>query len=178
MKEPRIRAIIGLGNPGPAYARTRHNFGFLVVDELARLHGGSWRIKGEAEIAEIMIENQPVILIKPQTFMNASGRVLPLLTKQGIKSEEILVVHDELELPFGRFAIKQGGSARGHNGLKSIIGTIGDQFHRLRCGIGRPENREDVPDYVLASFAESWDVVQKSIAAAADMIGSFVSTNK
>ena len=174
MKEPRIRAIIGLGNPGLAYARTRHNFGFLVVDELARLHGGSWRTKGEAEIAEIIIENQLIILIKPQTFMNASGRVLPLLTKQGIKAEEILVVHDELEMPFGRFAIKQGGSARGHNGLKSIIGTIGDQFHRLRCGIGRPENREDVPDYVLSSFGRPWSEVEESIASAAGMIREFM----
>ncbi len=170
MNEPRIKAIIGLGNPGAAYARTRHNFGFLVVDELARVQGGSWRTKGEAEFAEVVINANTIVLVKPQTFMNASGRVLPWLTKQGIKAEEILVVHDELEMPFGRFGFKQGGSARGHNGLKSIIGTIGDQFHRLRCGIGRPENREDVPDYVLSSFGRPWNEVEEVVDKACQMV--------
>ncbi len=170
MERPRLRAVIGLGNPGAAYARTRHNFGFLVVDEFARQNGGSWRIKGESEIAELTINGQHIVLIKPQTYMNASGRILPSLTKQGIKAEELLVVHDELELPFGRFAFKQGGSARGHNGLKSIIGTIGDQFHRLRCGIGRPENREDVPDYVLSSFGLPWSEVEKAVEEACRLI--------
>ncbi|MFA6066493.1 MAG: aminoacyl-tRNA hydrolase [Candidatus Babeliaceae bacterium] len=153
-----IKIIIGLGNPGQKYSYTRHNIGFLVVDQLVDMHNGSWKSKNDAEIAEITINNKPILVIKPQTFMNNSGAIMPSLQKKGIKPEEILVVHDELELPFGKVAIKQGGSAKGHNGLKSIISYIGDAFSRLRCGIGRPEQREDVADYVLNNFLPTEDV--------------------
>lgn len=171
-----IKAIVGLGNPGAKYARTRHNFGFLVVDSVASLQGATWRTKGEAEIAEIIVADKKILLVKPQTFMNSSGRIFSLLTKQGIKPEQILVIHDELDFPLGRNAFRFGGSARGHNGLKSIIAMIGSDFHRLRCGIGRPERKEDVPDYVLASFAESSEIVEKSIAEAAEMLADFITT--
>lgn len=102
--------------------------------------------------------------------MNDSGRVIPALLKQGIKAENILVVHDELEIPFGSVKLKLGGSHRGHNGLRSIIGVCGENFRRIRCGIGRPANKEDVPDYVLKPFSESEQQVEQMIAAAEVMI--------
>jgi peptidyl-tRNA hydrolase, PTH1 family len=157
MKLPAVvSAIIGLGNPGPKFVHTRHNIGFKVVEALAHKHGGAWHDKDTMELTEIMLNHTNVLLIKPQTFMNSSGRVLPYLLKKGIKPENILVVHDELEKKFGNVSIKFGGSARGHNGLRSIIEAIGTKdFPRLRFGIGRPEDREDVGDYVLRNFSES-----------------------
>jgi PTH1 family peptidyl-tRNA hydrolase len=109
--------------------------------------------------------------------MNNSGQVIPYLTKQGIKPENILVVHDELELPFGEIKIRAGGSAKGHNGLKSIIQAIGPEFHRLRFGIGRPENREEVPDYVLEPFAKDKSEVDKLIEKAVGAINDYILSN-
>lgn len=165
-----IKACIGLGNPGHTYYNQRHSIGFRVLDALADQHGAQWRTKDRMEVAEILLNDHKVLLIKPQTFMNNSGAILPFLTKQGIKAENILVVHDELELPFGKLASKQGGSAKGHNGLKSIITACGENFYRLRFGIGRPAQREDVPDYVLQPFAEPADKVDQLIEQAATMI--------
>jgi len=165
-----IKAIIGLGNPGPKYYKTRHSIGFRVLDELATRHGAHWRSDTLAETAQIMIGEHKIILIKPQTFMNTSGRVIPALAKQGIKAPEILVVHDELEKPFGALAFKVGGSHRGHNGLRSIIEIGGADFERLRFGIGRPENKEDVGTYVLEKFDEPEEKVEQLIMQAADMI--------
>lgn len=164
------KVIIGLGNPGKNYERTRHNIGFLVLDELNKTVGGDWRQKDTMEISEISINNNKVLLIKPQTFMNKSGLIVPFLTKQGIKPEDMLVVHDELEFPFGKIALKFGGSARGHNGLRSIIAAASDQFARLRFGIGRPERKEDVGDYVLQNFSENSDDLNKLILQAVDII--------
>lgn len=155
-----IKAIIGLGNPGPKFQRTRHNIGFMVIDELAQKYGAHWSNKGNFESADITISDKNIILIKPMTFMNTSGQIIPTLLKKGIKAENILVIHDELEKPFGSVSSKLGGSARGHNGLRSIIGVIGDQFYRIRCGIGRPEHKEDVPDFVLQNFNEVESAVQ------------------
>ncbi len=163
-----IKAIIGLGNPGSAYYYQRHSIGFRVLDELATRYHGSWRKNQDMEIAEISLNGSQLLLIKPQTFMNSSGRVIPYLLKKGIKADNILVVHDELELPFGQIKIKKGGSAKGHNGLKSIIAASGDSFERLRVGIGRPTERENVPDYVLQNFTEAASdvnsVIEKSVA--------------
>ena len=155
-----IKAIIGLGNPGPRFHGTRHNIGFMVVDALAERYHGSWQKKDDMELAQIRINDHPLLLIKPQTFMNASGRVIPFLSKKGIRAENLLVVHDELEKPFGSLAIRMGGSARGHNGLRSIIGVLGPDFLRLRFGIGRPDRKEEVSDYVLQRF----DVDQNELA--------------
>ena len=149
-----ILVVIGLGNPGHKYRNNRHNIGFLVLDALAETYGLDWQSKDKAEIAQLVVGSKTVMLVKPQTFMNVSGLVVPALTKKGIKPENILVVHDELEKPFGTFAIRCGGSARGHNGLKSIIKACGFEFWLLRCGVGRPENKNDVPEYVLTDFAE------------------------
>ncbi|HEX2978467.1 MAG TPA: aminoacyl-tRNA hydrolase [Candidatus Babeliales bacterium] len=158
-----IKAIIGLGNPGPKFARTRHNIGFMIIDALADQSSAPWHTKGNMEVASIDINGNKVLLIKPQTFMNVSGRVLPELAKQGIKKENILVIHDELELPFGKLKVRAGGSAKGHNGLKSIIEIIGPEFARLSVGIDRPVNREEVPDYVLQNFSESAEALDEMI---------------
>lgn len=175
MKQPplpplTIKAIIGLGNPGPRFHRHRHNIGFLILDALADAHGASWQKKDNAEVAQITINDHRVLLIKPQTFMNDSGKVIPSLSKQGIKAENILVVHDELEKPFGDITIRMGGSAKGHNGLRSIIGICGMDFPRLRFGIGRPAQREEVPDYVLSNFSENQADLDQRIEDAVQMI--------
>lgn len=157
MKHP-IKIIIGLGNPGPKFHHNRHNIGFLVLDALAEKHNASWQKKADTQIAEIEINGEKITLAKPQTFMNSSGKVIPLFLKQGITANNLLVVHDELEKPFGKVEFKTSGSHRGHNGLRSIIEFCGADFHRLRFGIGRPENKEDVPDYVLSNFSRSEDI--------------------
>jgi len=147
-----IAVIIGLGNPGPKYHFTRHNIGFLFLDYLADSGGASWRSSGQALVATVTLNNREVLLIKPQTFMNSSGAVWPLIAKKGIKPEQVLVAHDELEKKFNTFQIRLGGSARGHNGLRSLIAATGENFWRLRLGVDRPEDKNIVPDYVLASF--------------------------
>ena len=151
-----IRAIIGLGNPGAKYYKTRHSIGFRVLDELARVNGSSWQENNNMMYASVSgIALQTVYLIKPQTFMNTSGEVMPWLNKKGIKGNQIIVVHDELEKSFGVNSIKFSGSAKGHNGLRSIIGMIGQDFWRLRFGIGRPQAEISVSDYVLNPFSQT-----------------------
>jgi peptidyl-tRNA hydrolase, PTH1 family len=161
------KAIIGLGNPGRAYHHHRHTIGFRVLDALAAAHAGSWQGRTNMEYAEIKIHNTPVILIKPQTFMNDSGAVIPLLAKKGIKAEQVLVIHDELEKPFGHISITMGGSAKGHNGLRSIIQYLGMDFARLKFGIGRPERKEDVGTYVLSNFSQTEETILASLIAQA-----------
>jgi peptidyl-tRNA hydrolase, PTH1 family len=165
-----IKAIIGLGNPGPRYYRNRHSVGFRILDEFAHRHNITWQTGNDMELAHYRVNGHAIMLVKPQTYMNTSGHVMSALTKRGIKPEEMLVVHDELELPFGKLSFKFGGSARGHNGLRSIIGVVGDRFARLRVGIGRPEAREDVPDYVLQDFTESQAEVTGLLLRAAEML--------
>lgn len=181
----KIKAIIGLGNPGLRYAYTRHNIGFRVIDELAKKYGAQWRKYPNMEYARMQLDGlnpdqfgppqiQGVALVKPLTFMNNSGDVIPALKKEGIKPEEILVVHDELELPFGDIAFKFGGSAKGHNGLKSIIAAAGADFARLRIGIGRPQQKEEVPNYVLQSFSQDNmqidEIIERSTALILDVL--------
>ncbi len=165
-----IKAIIGLGNPGPKYYHNRHNIGFRVVEELAANHGGMWQFKNNMETTDILINNQKILLIKPQTFMNDSGKVVSFLIKKGIMAENILVVHDELEKPFGKMAFKVGGSHRGHNGLRSIIGICGANFARLRFGIGRPAQKDEVSRYVLQNFNEDQAEVEYLITQVVLMI--------
>jgi PTH1 family peptidyl-tRNA hydrolase len=137
--------VVGLGNPGRRYEKTRHNAGYLVVDELARRHGGSWRSKKKAEAAEVGFGLENVRLLKPTTFMNNSGSALG-----GIRAGDMIVVHDELDLPVGTVRVKVGGGAGGHNGLRSIINQLGPDFIRVRIGIGRPPEGVSVTDYVLS----------------------------
>ena len=172
-----IKAIIGLGNPGPIYAYTPHNIGFLIVNELAKQHNTEWTSKDKMLLATLENEttHHKIILIKPQTFMNNSGEVLSSLHKKGIKHENILVVHDEIDFPFAKLSFKQGGSARGHNGLKSLIAHGGDNFLRLRCGVGRPSNvREDVGDFVLSKFNESTQQVEELIEQARQLLQNII----
>src|SRR5579871_1211881 len=115
-----IKAIIGLGNPGKQYYHHRHTIGFRVLDALCEHYGGNWQTKEMMEYAEIVVNGKNIMLIKPQTYMNSSGKVIPFLQKKGLQPANLLVVHDELELPFGTIKVRVGGSAKGHNGLKSI----------------------------------------------------------
>jgi PTH1 family peptidyl-tRNA hydrolase len=166
-----IKVCIGLGNPGLSYYKQRHSIGFRVLDELAHQVQVAWKSKNNFLYAEVSQKN--LLLIKPQTFMNSSGEVIPFLQKKGIRPSEILVVHDELEKPFGFVGFSFGSSHKGHNGLKSIISVIGSDFWRLKIGIGRPLHKELVPDYVLQPFAESPDevamVIKKAVQAIIDL---------
>ena len=165
-----IKAIIGLGNIGPKYSRNRHNIGFMILDALADKYHAHFSIEKNMEVASISIHDKTILLCKPQTFMNNSGEIIPNLAKKGIKSENIIVVHDELEKPFGSITLKIGGSSKGHNGLKSIIQFCGLKFMRLRFGIGRPESKDMVPAYVLQNFNEPEDQLYQNINKAVDMI--------
>lgn len=166
----KTKIIIGLGNPGKQYHYNRHNIGFLVLDALAEKHNASWHKKGDYEYAEIEINGEKIILVKPQTFMNSSGKIIPGLLKQGIKAENLLVVHDELEKPFGVIQFRTGGSHRGHNGLRSIMQFCGPDFMRLRFGVGRPEKKEEVAQYVLSNFDTRSEELENLINNAVDMI--------
>lgn len=171
-----IKAVIGLGNPGHQYQLTRHSVGFLVADALVDRYDGAWRTRDEMLLAEINIDDRKVLVIKPQTFMNNSGRVIPFLAKQGVKPDEIIVVHDELDFPFGKVASKKGGSARGHNGVKSLIAAMGEDFYRVRCGIDRPADRAEVPNYVLQPFRESDAEIEQMVVKAVDEVVGMVKT--
>lgn len=165
-----IKAIVGLGNPGPTYSFTPHNIGFLILDQLCSLWGGSWIEKQNMLIASVKVNDQEMVLVKPQTFMNSSGEILQSLNKRGIKTENIFVIHDEIDYPFGKISLKDGGSARGHNGLRSIIEHGGQNFLRLRCGVGRPENASQVGDFVTKRFQESPDQVNELIEKSVQLI--------
>jgi len=153
-----IKAIVGLGNPGQKYYRHRHSIGFRILDAMAEGFGSSgWQHSDKMETTTIFLpgfdeHRQSILLIKPTTYMNDSGKVFPWLQKKGIKSDQIVVVHDELEKPFGKHILRLGGSHRGHNGLRSIIDMIGKDFWRLRFGVGRPDDKQEVPNYVLSNF--------------------------
>jgi len=149
-----IRLVVGLGNPGRRYERTRHNVGFLVVDRLAELFAApAWREEHRALATRIVVDNQPLLLAKPQTFMNNSGQaVRALLRWHSIAPDALLVVSDDLDLPFGRMRLRPGGSPGGHKGLRSVAAEIGAQdFARLRIGIGRPTEGDPL-EWVLTMF--------------------------
>jgi peptidyl-tRNA hydrolase, PTH1 family len=154
--------VAGLGNPGREYERTRHNLGWLVVDELARRHGGAFRSKFSGRLAELRIDGKRVALLKPETYMNESGRSLAAAARFfKVEPESLLVVHDDVDLEPGRLQARDGGGLAGHNGLRSIAQAIGTQdFLRLRIGVGRPGrgDRRSVSDYVLSGFDPDEDV--------------------
>ncbi len=165
--------VVGLGNPGREYAAHRHNVGFMVVDQLAsRARADAFREKFSGGFARAELGPEPAVLLKPQTFMNESGRsVQPALAFFKAAPNELLVVHDELDLPFGTVRLKFGGGHAGHNGLRSIVGALGTgDFGRVRVGIGRPppEFRGDPADFVLSRFdpvetAELPDLLQRGV---------------
>lgn len=167
------KVLIGLGNPDVKFTHTRHNAGFKVIDTVAAQYGGHWRSFSDKQIAQIRIHDIPVLLVKPLTYMNNSGDVVPYLKKNGFTAADILVIHDELESAQGKLSFKGGGSARGHNGIKSLIERWGTQdFRRLRVGIGRPEDREQVSHYVLQRFENLADlelVIQQAVTMIEDL---------
>ena len=153
--------VVGLGNPGREYTRNRHNVGFMVVDELARRHGGTWRGKFHGRLAEVRIDEHRVALLAPETYMNESGRsVAAAASFFKVEPDAILVVHDESDLEPGRLQARLGGGFAGHNGLRSVAGHLGTpEFLRLRVGVGRPGrgDRRSLADYVLADFTPEED---------------------
>lgn len=147
--------LVGLGNPGPAYRFTRHNVGFMVLDALAEGQGIRWRRTPLAELALWEREGGLVVLLKPQTYMNASGIAVGQAVREwGFPPERVVVVHDDLDLPFGRIRLKRSGGDGGHRGVRSVIEAIGPNFLRLKIGIDRPPRKEEVVDYVLSPFSE------------------------
>jgi peptidyl-tRNA hydrolase, PTH1 family len=154
--------VVGLGNPGRSYEHTRHNAGYLVADELARRHAGSWRKRKKAEAAPITLGLTDATLLKPTTFMNNSGSAV-----SDYRPEDLIVIHDDLDLEAGTVRVKAGGGAGGHNGLRSIIGRMGNDFVRVRIGIGRPPTGLGVTDYVLSRMDS---VVKEAIPTAADAV--------
>jgi PTH1 family peptidyl-tRNA hydrolase len=171
-----MKLIIGLGNPGRAYARTRHNIGFDVLDELARRCGvefrRSWRFP--AELAETVLEGERVVLAKPRTFMNRSGEAAgPLMRKKGMTPADVIAVVDDVDLPVGRLRLRKAGSAGGHNGLKSLIEHLGaDQFPRVRVGVGR-DAAGDTVNHVLGTFApDERPVIEEAVRRAADAVAA------
>jgi len=165
--------VVGLGNPGREYARNRHNVGYLVVDELARRHGGAWRSKFSGQLAEIRLDGHKLALLKPETYMNESGRAVSAATRfYKLDAGEVLVIHDEGDFELGRLELKVGGGLGGHNGLRSIVQHLKTQdFLRLRIGVGRPERGDPRPlaDYVLSNF-EPHDEAETLVARAADAV--------
>jgi len=165
--------VAGLGNPGREYAGNRHNVGWMVVDELARRHGGSWRSKFNGQLAEIRIDGHKVALLKPETFMNDSGRPVQAAVKFfKLEPDAVLVVHDEGDFDLGRLQARLGGGLAGHNGLRSIAKHLGTpEFMRLRVGVGRPERGDPRPlaDFLLSDFRPE-DDRDAIVRAAADAV--------
>ncbi|WP_322766864.1 aminoacyl-tRNA hydrolase, partial [Frankia sp. Cr1] len=160
--------VVGLGNPGPAYAGNRHNIGFMVLDLLAERVGGRFRThRGRADVVETRLAGARAVLAKPHSFMNTSGGPVAAL-RAFFKAEvgRILVVHDELDIPFGAVRLKLGGGDNGHNGLRSITTSVGSRdYLRVRVGIGRPPGRMDPADFVLRDFSA---VERKELALVVD----------
>jgi PTH1 family peptidyl-tRNA hydrolase len=169
-----LKLIVGLGNPGPEYARTRHNAGFFFVDELVRRSGGTFRSeqRHHGDLARVRVDGTEVWLLKPMSFMNRSGG--PVHSVAGfykIPVESILVAYDELDFPAGVIKLKQGGGAAGHNGIRDVTAQMGDQFWRLRIGIGHPGDRAAVLNYVLGRpSAEDSRLIDEAIDAGLDAL--------
>jgi peptidyl-tRNA hydrolase, PTH1 family len=172
-----VLLIAGLGNPGPRYQATRHNIGFRVIDELARqcgVAGSAFRDKFHGEIASARLGNEELLLLKPQTFMNDSGRsVQAACTFYKIKPSELIVAHDELDLPLSDVRLKKGGGDGGNRGIRSVSGALGPDYVRIRLGIGRPppDFRGDPADFVLQAFPLAEQaIVEQMISRAAEAV--------
>ena len=169
--------VAGLGNPGRQYAGNRHNVGWMVVDELARRHGGSFRSKFSGQLAEVRVDGARVALLKPETYMNESGRAVGAAARFfKVEPDSILVVYDEGDFDLGRLQARRGGGLAGHNGLRSIASHLRTQeFLRLRVGVGRPERGDPRPlaDFVLSDFDPA-DDREAIVGRAADAVESLV----
>jgi PTH1 family peptidyl-tRNA hydrolase len=171
--------FVGLGNPGPKYEGNRHNIGFMAVDAIARAYNfAPWRKKFQAEVSEGQIGGARVLLMKPQTYMNESGRAVgEAASFYKISAPDVVVFYDEIDLAPGRFRMKTGGGAAGHNGIRSIIASsIGEGFRRARLGVGHPGHKDQVHGYVLSDFhkaeAEWVEKMLDALAKAAPMLAS------
>lgn len=172
-----MKLIIGLGNPGKAYVNNRHNVGFRCIEHLARVHHIPWSKRmGRAKIGSGEVAETQVVLAKPQTFMNLSGRSVRLLVRHlSVPLEDVVVIYDDLDLPLGRVRIRRRGSAGGHKGVQSIIASLrSEEFPRIRVGIGRPDG--DEVSYVLSDFsAEERELVSEAVRTVAAAIYSILS---
>jgi PTH1 family peptidyl-tRNA hydrolase len=172
-----LKAIVGLGNPGAQYKGTRHNVGFAVIDELARRASVDFEsAPADALMARWRRSDEPVILVKPLTYMNLSGQAVGELARYfKIEPADVLVIVDEAQLPLGKLRARARGSAGGHNGLKSVIAHVGEEFGRLRLGVGRGEARRDLADHVLSRFDKDEAAeVDRMITRAADAADTFI----
>lgn len=170
--------FVGLGNPGPKYAGNRHNIGFMAVDDIARRYRAApWRSKFQSQASEAVIGDARVVLLKPQTYMNDSGRSVAEAARfYKIAIGDIVVFHDELDLAPGKLRIKTGGGNAGHNGLRSITSLVGNDYRRVRLGIGHPGHKDQVHAFVLNDFAKSehpWvSQLCEAVADAAPLLAS------
>lgn len=172
-----MKIVVGLGNPGQEYSATRHNIGFMVIDKLAeRWAVTSWRDRYNAEVAEYRGE-ETVLLVKPQTFMNLSGRaVVPLAAFYKVAYEDIIVIYDDLDLPAGRLRLRLKGGSGGHRGIESLLYESGkDDFSRVRIGIGRPPEGWETANYVLGRFTvEEMPLISQALGQAADAVDCII----
>lgn len=172
------RVVIGLGNPGPQYAATRHNAGHMVLDELATRGAATLSVSRRlhCRTASVRIGDEPVVLAAPMSYMNVSGGPAAAVAKYYRTSvTELIVIHDELDIPFGQIRLKAGGGTGGHNGLKSIGAALGPGFLRIRVGIGRPAGGRDAADFVLAPFSSQERVeLPLLVDRAADAVGALI----
>jgi len=169
--------VVGLGNPGPEYRDTRHNVGQRVVELLARRFHKTWRRDGQTMVARGQWRGETVDLVKPLTFMNVSGPVVArTLRALDAQASDLILVHDDIDLPLGKVRVRMKGGHGGHNGVRSVIETLGtEDIRRVKIGVGRPEHKGDVPDHVLAPFdPEEAPEVDAAVAAAADRVLSLV----
>jgi PTH1 family peptidyl-tRNA hydrolase len=168
-----MKMIVGLGNPGQEYSATKHNVGFMVVDELAkRWQVHAWRDKYDAQVAEYR-SGEPVLLVKPQTYMNLSGTAVGALARwYKLKAEEIIVIYDDLDLPVGKLRLRGKGGAGGHRGIESLLVHLGqDTFTRVRVGIGRPPQGWETANYVLSRFTpEEQPLINQAIAQSLEAV--------
>ena len=168
--------LAGLGNPGAKYAQNRHNIGFMAVDEIVRRHSfGPWRARFQGEVSEGMLAGEKALALKPQTYMNESGRAVgDAMRFYKLSPANVVVIYDELDLPPGKLRMKTGGGAAGHNGIRSIAQHIGPEFRRMRLGIGHPGAKDRVLSYVLGDFAKAdarWrDELLEAVAAEAELL--------
>ena len=175
-----MKLIVGLGNPGPEYRDSRHNAGFMVLDEIARRHNLTWAM-APVQLPDALVAKkfgaEPVLLSKPLTFMNRSGDAVAALSRYyDVEPVDLLVVVDDIDIPFGRLRARVSGSAGTHNGLRSVVERLGTQFPRLRVGVGRGDARRDLADHVLAKFEpaerEQLESIVTRAADAAEMFAA------
>ena len=161
--------LVGLGNPGPGHAGDRHNIGYMAADAIVRRHGfGPYRAKFKGVIADGAIADEKVAVLKPETYMNLSGEsVLAAAQFYKLAPEQVIVIHDEIDLAFGKLRVKQGGGSGGHNGLRSIDAHIGDGYWRIRIGVGHPGHADLTRAYVLQDFAKEDRPLMSQLVVAA-----------